>query len=137
MEATELQTCRARLQHLIALGAPARGGLLDWNRARLDRILAEHLLRRGHMATAAQLVSDSGLEVRRFRDVLSYILYRPHHTSTLPLVVSVPVLAFLRPRAYLLMSRCIGTVAKPVSNSSLEVGWAWGYQNKNLTFTFR
>lgn len=62
VEAAELQRCRARLLHLIALGAPSPGKLLDWNRGRLDRILAEHLLRRGHMATAAQLVAASGLE---------------------------------------------------------------------------
>lgn len=62
VEAAELQRCRARLQHLITLGAPSRGAFIDWNRQRLNRLLADHLLRRGHVATANQLVANNDLQ---------------------------------------------------------------------------
>ena len=58
-----LRRCQARLQSLAAMGAPQRGATVPWNRARLDRLLADHLLRRGHLATAALLAHDTGIQV--------------------------------------------------------------------------
>ncbi len=63
MEAAELGRCRARLQHLLAIGLPAKNALLDWNRRRLDRLLVDHLLRRGYLNTALQLAEESGIQV--------------------------------------------------------------------------
>lgn len=63
MEAADLRRCQVRLQHLVAQGAPQRDGLLPWNRRRLDRLVADHLLRRGHLATAALLAKDTGMQV--------------------------------------------------------------------------
>jgi len=63
VEAAELGRCRARLQHLLAIGLPAKNALLDWNRRRLDRLLVDHLLRRGYLNTALQLAEESGIQV--------------------------------------------------------------------------
>ncbi len=63
VEEAELRRCQVRLQSLAAMGVPQRGGVLPWNRARLDRLLADHLLRRGHLATAALLARDTGIQV--------------------------------------------------------------------------
>lgn len=60
-EADEAARCRARLKHVSALGAPARGGTVAWNRPRLDRILVDHLLRADCHATAAALAAASGI----------------------------------------------------------------------------
>ncbi|GBF92095.1 hypothetical protein Rsub_04442 [Raphidocelis subcapitata] len=60
-EADEAARCRARLEHVAALGAPARGGTVAWNRPRLDRILVDHLLRSDCHATAAALAAQSGI----------------------------------------------------------------------------
>lgn len=62
-EAGELGRCCARLAHLQAIGLPRKDALLEWNRLRLDRLLVDHLLRRGYLTTALQLANDSGIEV--------------------------------------------------------------------------
>jgi macrophage erythroblast attacher len=58
-EADEAARCKARLEHLRALGAPARGAAVAWNRPRLDRILVDHLLRSGCHASAEMLTSSA------------------------------------------------------------------------------
>lgn len=63
-EAAELGRCRARLGHLLAIGLPRKDALLEWNRRRLDRLLVDHLLRRGYLTTALQLAQESGIQVR-------------------------------------------------------------------------
>lgn len=63
VEAAELGRCCARLAHLLDIGLPRKDALLDWNRRRLDRLLVDHLLRRGYLATALQLAQESGIEV--------------------------------------------------------------------------
>jgi hypothetical protein len=64
-EREDVQRCRARLEHLTALGPPLRNRALDWNRGRLDRILVDHMLRCGYERSAAQLTRESGLQVRQ------------------------------------------------------------------------
>lgn len=61
-EAAELGRCRARLSHLLAIGLPRKDALLEWNRRRLDRLLVDHLLRRGYLTTALQLAQESGIQ---------------------------------------------------------------------------
>ncbi len=60
-EADESARCRARLDHLNTIGAPAKHGALAWNKHRLDRIIVDHLLRSGFNATASMLASSSGV----------------------------------------------------------------------------
>lgn len=62
VEAQELHRCRTRLQHLLDIGTPSKNALLEWNRKRLDRLLVDHLLRRGYLKTALQLADESGLQ---------------------------------------------------------------------------
>ncbi len=63
-EEADAQRCRARLEHLAALGTPLKDHAIDWNRRRMDRLLVEHLLRCGHMATALELAREAGIEAR-------------------------------------------------------------------------
>ena len=63
-EEEEAGRCRARLQHLAKLGAPTVDGALTWNFQRMDRILADHMLRHGQLESARQLASEAGIEVR-------------------------------------------------------------------------
>jgi macrophage erythroblast attacher len=60
-ERDEAARCRARLEHLAALGAPARGATVAWNRPRLDRILVDHLLRSGCHESASALAGAAGI----------------------------------------------------------------------------
>jgi macrophage erythroblast attacher len=52
----------ARLAHLAALGAPPRGGHVEWSRRRLDRLLVDHMLRGGRLGAAAALARAAGVE---------------------------------------------------------------------------
>ena len=61
-EEGDMQRCKARLQHLIALGTPSPNRHIEWNTQRLDRILVDHLLRGGHHATAKKLAEESRIE---------------------------------------------------------------------------
>ncbi|KIY92088.1 Protein fyv10 [Monoraphidium neglectum] len=61
-ERDEAARCQARLEHLAALGAPARGAAVAWNRPRLDRILVDHLLRDGCHVSATALSASAGID---------------------------------------------------------------------------
>lgn len=61
-ESSEAQRCRTRLEHLQALGTPTKGSVIPWNRQRLDRILVDHLLRRGHQQAALYLAKEAGIQ---------------------------------------------------------------------------
>lgn len=45
------------------IGLPRKDALLEWNRRRLDRLLVDHLLRRGYLASALHLTRDSSIQV--------------------------------------------------------------------------
>jgi hypothetical protein len=45
------------------IGLPRKDALLDWNRRRLDRLLVDHLLRRGYLTSALHLARDSNIQV--------------------------------------------------------------------------
>ena len=62
-EKADAERCRQRLQCLNDAGMPAKDHILDWNRQRLPRILADHLLRSGHAETASLLTKTAHLEV--------------------------------------------------------------------------
>lgn len=61
-EADDAQRCKARLKHLAELGPLQRERALEWNKPRLDRLIAEHLLRSGCPQSAIELVKNSNLE---------------------------------------------------------------------------
>ncbi|KAK9843527.1 hypothetical protein WJX81_007413 [Elliptochloris bilobata] len=61
-EEADAQRCRARLEHLAALGTPLKDHAIDWNRRRMDRLLVEYLLRCGYMTTATELACEAGIE---------------------------------------------------------------------------
>ena len=50
-------------QCLQEIGLPRKDALLEWNRRRLDRLLVDHLLRRGYLASALHLARDSNIQV--------------------------------------------------------------------------
>lgn len=58
------QLCKRRIEHLKEHSSdqPAAAGL--WKRKRMDRMMAEHLLRCGYYNTAVKLARQSGIEVR-------------------------------------------------------------------------
>lgn len=45
------------------IGLPRKDALLEWNRRRLDRLLVDHLLRRGYLTSALHLARDSSIQV--------------------------------------------------------------------------
>lgn len=57
------QLCKRRIEHLKEHSSdqPAAAGL--WKRKRMDRMMAEHLLRCGYYNTAVKLARQSGIEV--------------------------------------------------------------------------
>lgn len=57
------QLCKRRIEHLKEHSSdqPAAAGL--WKRKRMDRMMAEHLLRCGYYNTAVRLARQSGIEV--------------------------------------------------------------------------
>lgn len=57
--------CQARLQHLQKLGTPAKDGVIDWNRKRLDRLIVDHLLHSGYYKSAEALSTQGHIEVQR------------------------------------------------------------------------
>ncbi len=61
-EEEDMQRCKLRLQHLIELGTPQQNHHIEWNKQRLDRILVDHLLRGGYLATAKKLAEESRIE---------------------------------------------------------------------------
>jgi macrophage erythroblast attacher len=60
-EKDESHRCKARLEHLYALGSSPDVGTVAWNELRLDRILVDHLLRSGYHTTALQLAQESDI----------------------------------------------------------------------------
>jgi macrophage erythroblast attacher len=62
VEVAELRRCTARLAHLQEIGLPRKDALLEWNRRRLNRLLVDHLLRRGYLASALHLARDSSIQ---------------------------------------------------------------------------
>ena len=63
-ESADAVRCQARLQHLQKLGTPAKDGVIDWNRKRLDRLLVDHLLHSGYYKSAEALSSEGHIEVQ-------------------------------------------------------------------------
>ncbi|KAF6259264.1 CTLH/CRA C-terminal to lish motif domain-containing protein [Scenedesmus sp. NREL 46B-D3] len=61
-EADEAMRCKLRLEHLAQLGRPAKGAVIPWSKKRLDRILADHMLRSGYHKSAARLAKETGSE---------------------------------------------------------------------------
>lgn len=62
-EAADAQRCRVRLQHLQDVGAPAKEHVLSWNRKRMDRLLADYMLRVGYLHSAHSLTTTTGVTV--------------------------------------------------------------------------
>ena len=62
-EREDLARCRARLQHLRDLGAPAPDAQIEWNRRRLDCLLVDHMLRGGYNQAAAGLAASANIQV--------------------------------------------------------------------------
>lgn len=73
-EKADAERCQQRLQHLKTLGQQPKEQVLDWNRQRLPRILADHLLRSGYTETANVLTESADLQVSL------------HNASTQPLL---------------------------------------------------
>ncbi|KAL3142832.1 hypothetical protein ABBQ38_003125 [Trebouxia sp. C0009 RCD-2024] len=61
-ERADAVRCQARLQHLQNLGTPAKDGVIDWNRKRLDRLVVDHLLHSGHYKSAEALSTQGHIE---------------------------------------------------------------------------
>ncbi len=62
-ETADAERCRHRLQHLKAVGQPAKDQVLDWSRQRLPRVLVDRLLRAGYTETASLLTDSADLQV--------------------------------------------------------------------------
>ena len=63
VEELEARRCKVRLQHLMAIRQPQKDNALGWNQARMDRILADHMLRCGFLDSASELAASSNIEV--------------------------------------------------------------------------
>lgn len=63
VEELEARRCKVRLQHLMAIGQPQKNNALGWNQARMDRILADHMLRCGFLDSASELAASANIEV--------------------------------------------------------------------------
>ena len=67
VEEVEARRCKARLEHLVAVGLPQKDEATKWADARMDRVLADYMLRRGYQRSAAQLARERDMEVRSLR----------------------------------------------------------------------
>lgn len=54
--------CKARLEHMVAIGTPSKDQLVPWTKRKLDRLLVDHLLRTGSSQTAHALAKQSGIQ---------------------------------------------------------------------------
>ena len=63
MEEVEARRCKARLEHLASIGLPQKDEATKWNDRRMDRILADYMLRRGYHRSATQLAKERQIEV--------------------------------------------------------------------------
>lgn len=63
IEEVEARRCRARLEHMVDIGLPQKDEATKWNDRRMDRILADYMLRRGYHRSATQLVRERQIEV--------------------------------------------------------------------------
>ncbi|EIE27319.1 hypothetical protein COCSUDRAFT_34765 [Coccomyxa subellipsoidea C-169] len=62
VEEREARRCKARLEHLKEIGQPQKNHALEWNQARMDRILADHMLRCGFLDSASELAASANIE---------------------------------------------------------------------------
>lgn len=80
---------RVRLLHLQDLGKPMPNHYIDWNRGRIDRILVDYMLRRGHISAAEALESSKALtyltDVHIFKAVSDIMLSLKEHDCSLAL----------------------------------------------------
>ncbi len=63
LEEVEARRCKARLEHLVSIGLPQKDEATKWNDKRMDRILADYMLRRGYHRSATQLARERNIEV--------------------------------------------------------------------------
>lgn len=63
VEEVEARRCKARLEHLVTIGLPQKDEATKWNDKRMDRILADYMLRRGYHRSATQLAKEHQIEV--------------------------------------------------------------------------
>ena len=91
VERDEAHRCRVRLEHLAGLGGPPKDGALGWNAARMDRILADHMLRAGHLDSALQLAKEAHIEAQPFPAAL-----RPLFTSQRTFALTLHLLKNMR-----------------------------------------
>ena len=63
VEEVEARRCKARLEHLVSIGLPEKDEATKWNDKRMDRILADYMLRRGYHRSATQLARERQIEV--------------------------------------------------------------------------
>ena len=63
VEEVEARRCKARLEHLVVIGLPQKDEATKWNDKRMDRILADYMLRRGYHRSATQLARERQIEV--------------------------------------------------------------------------
>ena len=63
VEEVEARRCKARLEHLVSIGLPQKDEATKWNDKRMDRILADYMLRRGYHRSATQLARERSIEV--------------------------------------------------------------------------
>ncbi len=64
VEEIEARRCKARLDHLVSIGLPQKDEATKWNDKRMDRILADYMLRRGYNQSATQLARECQIGVR-------------------------------------------------------------------------
>ncbi|QDZ18945.1 CTLH domain-containing protein [Chloropicon primus] len=55
-EAVHIARCKARIEHLMSLGAYGTERALSWNKKRMKRLVVDYLLRQGYHKTALQAV---------------------------------------------------------------------------------
>lgn len=63
VEEREARRCKTRLEHLKHVGQPQKNHALEWNQARMDRILADHMLRCGLLDSASELAASANIKV--------------------------------------------------------------------------
>ena len=65
-----MQRCKARLERLVAHEELPKQDPVDWNRARLDHLLVDHMLRSSCLKSATALASATHCEVRTLHALL-------------------------------------------------------------------
>ena len=80
-EKADAERCQQRLQHLKTLGQQPKEQVLDWNRQRLPRVLADHLLRSGYTETADVLTESADLQVSLHSTLIQTLLWARAYRS--------------------------------------------------------